>query len=52
MLDRNHDGVVGAGDLKSVLEGVRSVAGFGLEDDNAKLGASGGGFGLGFWGGL
>ena len=50
MLDRNNDGVVDCTDLRSVLEDVRKVAGFGLEDKS--LVASTGGFGLGFWGGL
>ena len=53
LLDRNHDGVVDSEDLRSVLEDVKSVAGFGLEDENnKKLIASGSGFGIGFWGGL
>jgi uncharacterized membrane protein (Fun14 family) len=50
MLDRNKDGVVDSDDLRSVIEEVRKVAGFGLEDTN--LVAKTGGFGLGFWGGL
>ncbi|KAL7537303.1 hypothetical protein ACHAXR_008348 [Thalassiosira sp. AJA248-18] len=49
LLDRNHDGVVDGEDLKSVLHDVQKVAGFGLEDN---LVASGGGFGMGFLGGL
>jgi len=55
LLDRNQDGVVDAEDLRRVLGDVKKVAGFGLEDNDnndAKLMASGGGFGLGFWGGL
>mmetsp|Transcript_31222 Transcript_31222/g.66054 ORF Transcript_31222/g.66054 Transcript_31222/m.66054 type:complete len:260 (+) Transcript_31222:43-822(+) len=54
LLDRNQDGVVDAEDLRRVLGDVKKVAGFGLEDgaSDAKLMASGGGFGLGFWGGL
>lgn len=50
LFDRNGDGVVDGQDIKSALEEVRKVAGFGLEDKN--LVASGGGFGMGFWGGL
>lgn len=55
ILDRNNDGVVDADDLKAVLLDAKRVAGFGLENDegnNKKLIASGGGFGMGFWGGL
>jgi uncharacterized membrane protein (Fun14 family) len=49
LLDRNHDGVVDSEDLRSVLEDVKSVAGFGFEDDNnKKLIASSGGFSIGF----
>ena len=51
MLDRNKDGVVDGEDIRSVVEEVRKVAGFGLED-NTNLMAKTGGFGLGFWGGL
>ena len=51
MLDRNKDGVVDGEDIRSVVEEVRKVAGFGLED-NTNLVAKTGGFGLGFWGGL
>jgi len=51
ILDRNKDGVVDTDDLKSALDEVRKVAGFGIED-NKNLMASGGGFGLGFVGGL
>ena len=55
ILDRNNDGVVDGEDVKSILEEVRKVAGFGLEEDGGndkKLLASGGGFGMGFYGGL
>ena len=53
LLDRNNDGVVDADDVKSVLEDVRKVAGFGLDGNgDKKLLASGGGFGMGFYGGL
>jgi len=52
MLDRNNDGVVDGEDLKMVLHEIKKVAGFGLEDNNKNLLASGGGFGLGFLGGL
>ncbi|KAL7524193.1 hypothetical protein ACHAWF_000853 [Thalassiosira exigua] len=51
LLDRNNDGVVDGEDLMGALEEVKKVAGFGL-GDNKSLAASGGGFGLGFWGGL
>ena len=51
LLDRNNDGVVDGEDLKSLVEEVKKVAGFGLED-NKQLMASGGGFGMGFLGGL
>ena len=54
MLDRNNDGVVDSEDLKGMLDDVKKVAGFGLDDDstNEKLYASGGGFTMGFYGGL
>lgn len=52
MLDRNKDGVVDGEDIRNVLEEVRKVAGFGLEDNANNLAAKTGGFGLGFWGGL
>lgn len=55
-LDRNNDGIVDGQDIKSILKDVQKVAGFGLseedEDGTKSLMASGGGFGLGFWGGL
>ena len=54
MLDRNNDGVVDSEDLKGMLDDVKKVAGFKLDDDstNKKLYASGGGFTMGFYGGL
>ena len=53
LLDRNGDGVVDSEDLKSALKEVQKVAGFGIvEDGNMNLIASGGGFGMGFLGGL
>ncbi|KAL9186791.1 hypothetical protein ACHAXT_010511 [Thalassiosira profunda] len=52
VLDRNNNGVVDAEDLKSALDEVRKVAGFGLEENGKSLAASGGGFGMGFLGGL
>jgi len=52
LLDRNNDGVVDGDDLKMVLHEIKKVAGFGLEDNNKNLLASGGGFGMGFLGGL
>lgn len=55
VLDRNNDGVVDIEDLQSWVEEVRKVAGFGIEgngDNDKTLLASGGGFGMGFYGGL
>lgn len=63
ILDRNGDGVVDSEDIKSVVEELRKVVGFGIldddEEDSEKEGkgkikaiAGGGGFGLGFLGGL
>ncbi|KAL7447019.1 hypothetical protein ACHAXM_011551 [Skeletonema potamos] len=65
ILDRNGDGVVDGEDVKSVVEELKRVVGFGIlnetekegegDDDDgikAKAIAGGGGFGLGFWGGL
>jgi len=54
MLDRNNDGVVDSEDLKGMLDDVKKIAGFKLDDDstNKKLYASGGGFTIGFYGGL
>ena len=54
ILDRNNDGVVDSEDLKGMLDDVKKVAGFKLDDDstNKKLYASGGGFTMGFYGGL
>lgn len=61
LLDKDHNGVVDAKDLKRVLGEVKKVAGFGIvndddddEDDNGNMSmvASGGGFGMGFLGGL
>ena len=53
MLDRNNDGVVDSEDLKGMLDDVKKVAGFKLDDStNKKLYASGGGFTMGFYGGL
>jgi len=66
VLDRNGDGVVDGEDLKSVVDELRRVAGFGIEagkegedggedgrnDDQVKAIAGGGGFGMGFLGGL
>ena len=62
-LDRNGDGRVDVEDLKLVLDEVQSVVGFGLDDDGmeeegskeeeqVKAVAGGGGFGMGFLGGL
>mmetsp|Transcript_6783 Transcript_6783/g.8561 ORF Transcript_6783/g.8561 Transcript_6783/m.8561 type:complete len:296 (-) Transcript_6783:68-955(-) len=64
VLDRNGDGVVDGEDLKSVVDELRRVVGFGIEagkegegedgrnDDQVKALAGGGGFGMGFLGGL
>jgi len=66
VLDRNGDGVVDGEDLKSVVDELRRVVGFGIEvgkeeggedgsgrnDDQVKAIAGGGGFGMGFLGGL
>ena len=55
LLDRNKDGKVDSEDLKSIVEEVKKVVGYGLlegEDDHVKAIAGGGGFGLGFLGGL
>ncbi|KAL7467911.1 hypothetical protein ACHAXS_008137 [Conticribra weissflogii] len=56
VLDRNKDGKVDSEDLRSILEDVKRVVGNGLLEDesgeNAKAIAGGGGFGLGFIGGL
>ena len=55
ILDRNKDGKVDVEDLKGVIEDVKSVAGYGLENSGKKEGellVSGSGFGLGFYGGL
>lgn len=63
VLDRNGDGKVDGEDLRKVLEEVRGVVGFGIEEsgegggdngvkEQAKAVAGGGGFGLGFLGGL
>jgi len=65
VLDRNGDGVVDGEDLRSVVDELRRVVGFGIEggkeegededgrnDDQVKAIAGGGGFGMGFLGGL
>jgi len=65
ILDRNGDGVVDGEDVKSVVEELKRVVGFGILNETEKEGegddhdgikakaiAGGGGFGLGFWGGL
>lgn len=59
VLDRNQDGKVDQVDLRNIIEEIRKVAEFGLgggeEEDGSggsKLAVSGGGFGLGFYGGL
>mmetsp|Transcript_9648 Transcript_9648/g.16535 ORF Transcript_9648/g.16535 Transcript_9648/m.16535 type:complete len:299 (+) Transcript_9648:238-1134(+) len=66
VLDRNGDGVVDGEDLRSVVDDLRRVVGFGIEagkegedggedgrnDDQVKALAGGGGFGMGFLGGL
>ncbi|KAK1739961.1 FUN14 family protein [Skeletonema marinoi] len=63
VLDRNGDGVVDGEDLRSVVDELRRVVGFGIEagkeededgrnDDQVKALAGGGGFGMGFLGGL
>ena len=61
VLDRNGDGVVDGEDLRSVVEELRGVVGFGIaagegnnkdDDDEIKAIAGGGGFGMGFLGGL
>ncbi|KAL7448157.1 hypothetical protein ACHAWC_000399, partial [Mediolabrus comicus] len=54
ILDRNGDGKVDTEDLERVVEEVKKVVGFGLLDDsdNEEAVAGGGGFGLGFLGGL
>ncbi|KAL3804472.1 hypothetical protein HJC23_002511 [Cyclotella cryptica] len=52
ILDRNQDGKVDAEDLKGVIEEIRKVAEHGLGGGEGGLAVSGGGFGLGFYGGL
>lgn len=61
VLDRNGDGVVDGEDLKGVVDELRRVVGFGIEgseegdggrNDQVKAIAGGGGFGMGFLGGL
>ena len=57
VLDRNGDGVVDGEDLRSVVEELRGVVGFGIEGNKEGEGqikaiAGGGGFGMGFLGGL
>eukprot|EP00956_Cyclotella_meneghiniana_P000047 scaffold108_cov23-Cyclotella_meneghiniana.AAC.3 len=55
ILDRNKDGKVDVEDIKGVIDDVKSVAGYGLENGGKKEGellVSGSGFGLGFYGGL
>ena len=52
-LDRDGDGKVDIEDLRRILEEVRGVVGFGFEgEDEMKAVAGGGGFGMGFLGGL
>lgn len=51
LLDRNKDGVVDGEDMKSLFDEAKKVAGFGVEDET-KVMASGGGFAMGFLGGL
>ncbi|KAL7506277.1 hypothetical protein ACHAXN_003573 [Cyclotella atomus] len=52
LLDRNQDGKVDVEDVKGVIEEVRKVAEYGLGSGEGGLAVSGGGFGLGFYGGL
>lgn len=52
ILDRNQDGKVDVEDVKNVIEEVRKVAEYGLGSGEGGLAVSGGGFGLGFYGGL
>merc|ERR1711862_130699 len=53
LLDRNRDGKVDSEDLKSILGEVQKMASYGVDEDNAgNMVASGGGFGMGFFGGL
>lgn len=52
ILDRNKDGRVDVEDLRGLIEDVRRVAEHGLGSVEGGLAVSGGGFGLGFYGGL
>mmetsp|Transcript_12382 Transcript_12382/g.26996 ORF Transcript_12382/g.26996 Transcript_12382/m.26996 type:complete len:270 (+) Transcript_12382:115-924(+) len=56
VLDRNKDGKVDSEDLRSILEDVKKIVAHGLLEgesgENSKAIAGGGGFGLGFLGGL
>lgn len=52
LLDRNNDGKVDVEDLKGVIEDMQKVAEHNLGTGEGGLAVSGGGFGLGFYGGL